>query len=213
MATKKPKNKEMVATFPDASERDKAVAKLALHPCSNAAAVIEKYATPFGAQDIGALVDGLAVTVKQVNNGDLGRAEAMLMTQAEALQSIFMNFSRRTLVQEYQKNLESFFRMAMKAQNQCRMTLETLATIKNPPIVYAKQANIAHGPQQVNNGQDFATSTRAGAHAGNSEIQTNELLEAQPYEPMDTRAPSTTSGTDSAMATMGTIDRAADNER
>jgi hypothetical protein len=44
-------------------------------------------------------------------------------------------------------------RMAMRAQNQCRMTLETLATIKNPPVVYAKQANINNGgQQQVNNG-------------------------------------------------------------
>ncbi|MDQ3581321.1 MAG: hypothetical protein M3495_06785 [Pseudomonadota bacterium] len=25
------------------------------------------------------------------------------------------------------------------------------ATIKNPPAVFARQANIAHGPQQVNN--------------------------------------------------------------
>ena len=39
-------------------------------------------------------------------------------------------------------------RMALKAQNQCRMTLETLATIKNPPVVFAKQANTAQGPQQ-----------------------------------------------------------------
>ena len=39
-------------------------------------------------------------------------------------------------------------RMAMKAQNQCRMTLETLATIKNPPVVFAKQANINNGGQQ-----------------------------------------------------------------
>jgi hypothetical protein len=31
------------------------------------------------------------------------------------------------------------------------MTLETLATIKNPPVVFARQANIAQGPQQVNN--------------------------------------------------------------
>ena len=30
--------------------------------------------------------------------------------------------------------------------------LETLANIKNPPTVFAQQANIAHRPQQVNNG-------------------------------------------------------------
>ena len=42
--------------------------------------------------------------------------------------------------------------MALRAQNQCRMTLETIATIKNPSVVFAKQANIAAGHQQVNNG-------------------------------------------------------------
>lgn len=34
-----------------------------------------------------------------------------------------------------------------KAQSQCRATLETLAAIKNPPVIYAKQANISNGPQ------------------------------------------------------------------
>jgi hypothetical protein len=43
--------------------------------------------------------------------------------------------------------------MALKAQNQCRMSLETLATIKKPPVVFARQANINNGgQQQVNNG-------------------------------------------------------------
>jgi hypothetical protein len=35
--------------------------------------------------------------------------------------------------------------MALKAQNQCRMTLEMLATFKNPPLILPKQANIARG--------------------------------------------------------------------
>jgi hypothetical protein len=77
------------------------------------------------------------------------RCESMLMGQAEALQAMFVSYARRAQAQEYQKNLESFFRMALKAQNQCRMTLETLAAIKNPPVVYTKQANIAHGPQLI----------------------------------------------------------------
>lgn len=48
--------------------------------------------------------------------------------------------------------------MALKAQAQCRATLETLAEIKNPqPTAFLRQANIAYGPQQVNNG------VRAGA--------------------------------------------------
>jgi hypothetical protein len=60
-----------------------------------------------------------------------------------------MNFAWRALAQTYQANLEAFFGMGLKAQNQCRMTL---ATIKNPPVVYAPQANIRNGgQQQVNN--------------------------------------------------------------
>ena len=34
---------------------------------------------------------------------------------------------------------DAFMRIALKAQNQCRMTLETLATINNPPLVFANQ--------------------------------------------------------------------------
>jgi hypothetical protein len=49
---------------------------------------------------------------------------------------------------------ERYLRLALKAQNQCRATLETLAAIKNPPVVFTKQANINHGNgnQQINNG-------------------------------------------------------------
>ncbi len=169
---------------------------------TNAAAVIEAYAQgPLGEQDFGTLTKGLANSIKRVQNNEMKESEAMLMGQAQALQSIFMNFSRRTLTQEYQKNIESFFRMAMKAQNQCRMTLETLATIKNPPVVYANQANIAHGHQQVNNG------VAAPAHAEKT-IQSNELLEAQDEQRLDTRTTSTASGLNSAMATVGEVNRA-----
>jgi len=48
-------------------------------------------------------------------------------------------------------------RLALRAQSQCRATLETLAVIKNPTTVaYVRQANIANGPQQVNNAPQTA---------------------------------------------------------
>ena len=35
--------------------------------------------------------------------------------------------------------------------------MEALAEMKNPhPVAFVKQANIAHGPQQVNNGGEVA---------------------------------------------------------
>jgi hypothetical protein len=72
-------------------------------------------------------------------------------------------------------------RLALKAQSQCRATLETLATVKNPPVLFAKQANIANGPQQVNNG----TPAPGPAPAGKVETISNELMEAQGAERLD----------------------------
>jgi len=57
--------------------------------------------------------------------------------------------------------------MALKAQNQCRMTLKTLATIKNPHVEFARQANINNaGQQQVNNGAAADPAYAHLAHVG-----------------------------------------------
>ncbi|MGB8884883.1 MAG: hypothetical protein WCC44_13525 [Azonexus sp.] len=104
-----------------------------------------------------------------INSGDMKQAEAMLMNQATALQSLFAKLVEKSMAQSHMPNLEGFMRLALRAQNQCRATLETLATIKNPPIIYAKQLNQTTGPQQINNG---ATAT---AHGRENEIDQNEL--------------------------------------
>jgi hypothetical protein len=74
--------------------------------------------------------------------------------QAQTLDAIFNGLARRTAVNagEYMAACETYLRLALKAQSQCRATLETLAMIKNPrPLAFVKHANIAAGPQQVNN--------------------------------------------------------------
>ena len=202
MAEKKSKTGRVVK-YAEPEPEALAAAALLLRPSANAAAIVQEYAKPFGEPDMGALINTLAASIDQVHSGDMKRCEAMLMGQAQALQSIFMNFSRRALKQEYQKSLESFFRMAMKAQNQCRMTLETLAAIKNPPVVFAKQTNIAHGPQQVNNG------TAAPAHGEKIINQSNELLGAEHGQRLDTGTAGTAAGINPKMATVGARHRAA----
>lgn len=82
--------------------------------------------------------------------GDLGRVERMLIGQAITLDTIFANLAERASRQEHLKSMETFMRLAMKAQAQCRATAEALALMKNPQP-YIRQANIAQGPQQVNN--------------------------------------------------------------
>jgi len=178
MASKtKAKKRITVAEFPKAAEAEKAdaSAKLFLSPSAQATAVAAEYLKgPFGEQDFRALFDGLSASVKDVWEGDTKRIEAMLFAQATALQTIFTSLARRAHSQEYVKHLETFLRLALKAQSQSRATLETLATIKAGPAIFARQANIAHGPQQVNNG--VLRPERAGARAGETDSAKTELL-------------------------------------
>lgn len=170
---------KVVPRVPDPADKEAAhrKARMALSPSLNGAGVAHEYLKqPFGDLDMGALVDCLSGGVKDVWAGDMKRAEAMLYGQAAALQAIFTNLARRANAQEYLKHLETYLRLALKAQSQCRATLETLATIKAGPVVIARQANIAHGPQQVNNGV-AAHNAQTPARAEQLESAQSELLD------------------------------------
>ncbi len=140
--------------------------------------------------------------------GDTNGIERMLIAQAHALDSMFANLARRAKNQENLAPLEAFLKLALKAQSQCRATLETLATIKNPPhVAFVKQANIAHGPQQVNNGVASEPAREEKT------IPQTELLENDHGQRMDTGTASTAGRGDPIMATVGTVDRAAHGRR
>lgn len=141
-----------------------------------------------------AVVTALTEITKRVNANNMHDVEATLMSQATTLNIIFGELSRRAAANmgEYLETSERYMRMALKAQNQCRMTLETLSNIKNPPVIYTKQANITNGPQQVNN----------LAHAGENKNQPIKILEQGHDERMDGRTQSQTSGGNSELETM-----------
>ncbi len=198
MATKKISAVTDVSTLTD-KERKELKARAALLPSANAAAVMQAYSA-FGEQDINLLKEGLQNKNTSIKDNDMFPCEAMLVGQANALQSIFVKLALRAANQEMLVHYETFLRLALKAQNQSRMTLETLATIKNPPVVFANQANINQGSgnQQVNNGTPAPAS-----HAKKNLNQQNELLEADHgSETMDTRTTGATIGKNPAMATM-----------
>jgi hypothetical protein len=143
-----------------------------------------------------AVVTAFAESAKRVNVNDLKDVEATLHSQAATLNLMFGEFSRRAALNmgEYVDATESYMRMALKAQNQCRMTLETLSNIKNPPVVYAKQANISNGPQQVNN--------TLHAHTGENQIQPSKVLEQIHEQRMDSPAQSATGQSNSELEAM-----------
>ncbi|CAN7497711.1 hypothetical protein LJR074_003441 [Acidovorax sp. LjRoot74] len=130
----------------------------------------------FGTLDVTECVMTLKQRVDTTHGGDLKHAETTLTAQAATLDAIFNEMARRAALNmgEYLDATERYMRLALKAQGQCRATLETLAAIKNPPIVFARQANIAHGPQQINNEAISGTTT---TRARKTRTRQNELLE------------------------------------
>lgn len=136
-----------------------------------------------------------------VQGGDLAHAEAMLINQATSLEALWVRLAERAMEQKHMPYLEGFMRLALRAQSQSRATLETLAAIKNPPVVYARQANVTTGPQQINNGTVTPSRTR--------EIKTEQSqLSGGTHELLpDTRAPGNAGGDDSTLEAVGEINR------
>ena len=57
--------------------------------------MLTAYNKDFGDVAINTLVDDLDAQCKRANNGDLARAETILMAQAQTLDSVFNNLARR----------------------------------------------------------------------------------------------------------------------
>lgn len=139
------------ATTPD--KRTLEPHELVLSPTIQSAVGIQAWGKFAGEVDLAKLLDDLRTRVEKVQGGDMQPVEAMLMGQAMTLETIFTSLARRATSQEYLKQFQAHLGLALKAQAQCRATLEALAEIKNPrPVAFVKQANISGGHQQVNNG-------------------------------------------------------------
>lgn len=217
MTTKK---KTVTTTTPAAAKKTSVLtpddkARLALMPSLNGVSVIHAYQGNVMGKDVDVnlMVDHLRTTFDEVKGGDLHTMEAMLISQATALQTIFTSLARRAQDQTSQRNLEAFLGLAMKAQSQSRATISALVDLKYPrQATFVKQANIAHGPQQVNNGRaDPAHSAQATTRGKETILEQNKLLEAdhgQPGGRMDTRATQTSKRSYQAMEAVESIHRA-----
>ena len=160
--------------------------------------------------DTPALIEALRHQTKAVQKGDLRAAEAMLMNQATALQSLFVKLTETGLQANLLRQQETALRLALKAQSQCRATLETLANIKNPPVVYARQANVTTGPQQINNGsQTTPTGMREKVFEENKLKELNH--EAQQW--LDTGTTSAAGGTHHGAKALAPVHRAEKRNR
>ncbi len=183
------------------------MADAVVQPFVDNAMVVVDFARPgVGEVDLTATVRSLKEASAKVQSGSLENAEAILTSQAVALNAIFASLARRsaeTISGGHIEVGERFLRLALKAQAQSRTTLETLASIKNPPVIYARQANIANGPQQVNNHAPKAS-------VKDDIVTPTKLLEANLGERLDGRAAVAAITGDPALEAVGAVDRTED---
>lgn len=148
---------------------------------------------------------GTVEAIKSINkqiveNDHLQAVEEILINQAHTLENLFHHCIEKVTGSKYINQLQVYMTMALKAQDQCRKTLVSLAQIKNPrQTSFIKQQNNAIN-QQVN-------LEKIQDH------KTNELLEVKPYDTMDTRTPITAISTHPSMETLAEIDRSENHRR
>lgn len=168
--------------------------------------------------EISELVGATQQAVERAKRGGTEQADSLLTSQAIALNAVFLEMSRRAALNmgSHLRATETYMRLALKAQSQCRTTLETLAEIKNPrAVAFVKQANIAGGHQQVNNiapespGPVPEETGRAGTKSRRNELL-EEISDAQWLDPR--AAPAAGAG-NPGLATVGAGDRPAKRRR
>ncbi len=185
--------------------REEQMAGLVTGGVLNSTALIAAYSKDlFGEIDITACHQAMLNRAKDIKGGNLDYAETLLISQAAALDAIFGTCAGRAKINmgQYPQAADSYMRMALRAQSQCRATLETLALVKNPQP-YVRQQNIA-AQQIVNNGKSSAR--------GENSKSANELIKDKrgEYETLDTGGTAETGRTDKELEAVGTIDRSKD---
>ena len=175
LAAAPPKNRLTVNVHVEKGEDvDRAIGRTYLSPEVNAGLNMSAWN---GELSVDGIRRALSEQINEVAGGSMARPEAMLLSQAHVLDSLFNVLAAKAQNQTYIPNLETFLRLGLKAQAQCRATIQTLSDVKNPSVVYARQANFSGGHQQINNN---GVPAQATTHAEKTAKLQNELLvEAQ----------------------------------
>jgi hypothetical protein len=96
-------------------------------------------------------VDHLQKVTAKAEGGDLAIASRLLAAQALTLDSMFSELARRAALNmgEDIGAAESYGRLALKAQSNCRATLETLAKLHQPREQTVRHVHVNEGGQAV----------------------------------------------------------------
>lgn len=211
------KTKSLQVVLQEGETEAQAMARAVSNPVSNATVTVFQFnqlSGVTGSVDITALQSELAARVMKVHQGEMERPEAILVAQAHTLDALFNSLGQRAAMNfgaGHKDAGETYLRLALKAQSQCRTTLEALAEIKNPTApTFVKQQNIAHN-QQVNNGVTGNPPVSAPSRTHEKDVTpTNELLEASNGERLDFETARAAGGVHPNLEAVGALHRSKD---
>lgn len=150
---------------------------------SSAALTIDFGRSVYGELDMAFLHSEVERSALAIQEGDLSELEVMLIGQAKALESMFVNLGRKANSQEYLRNMKVYMNLALKAQSQSRSTMQVLIEMKRPrQVIVTQQANISNGNQQVNNGVTQENMGNSTAVEKIIENEPNKLMESNHEE-------------------------------
>jgi hypothetical protein len=151
------------------------LANLGLAPEFKAAVTAHAYAPLIGEQSLGTVFQRIGELSTRSVKGNSKDLEYMLTSQAIVLDSIFnrLAIQAHASVGKHPKVVDTYLRLALKAQSQCRATAEALAVLKSPRQ-YINQTNVA-GAMQINIERE---STHVDRGAEGKDAASNPTLEA-----------------------------------
>ena len=189
------------------AKADRFSARVATDGTCNAVVVQQYLPGVNGGGDAQALADIGGEQARAVGAGDLSQLERMLLSQATALQAMFVDLACRGKQQTSRDALQVYTTLALKCATGSRQAITALAELRTPKtVMFAKQANLTTGPQQVVNNGVAATLPESGmgkarrlddpkaqaaikaprrTHAGEFQPGRNELLEERHGERLD----------------------------
>lgn len=128
------------------------LAEIGLNPAATSMATTEIFNKgSFGTQSVTDLLDVMREHIAAAEKGDLSQQRALLVGQASSLNAIFMELARRAGANmgEYINAAQIYMRLALKAQAQCRSTIESLDRLVNGHEQTVKHVHVGQGGQAV----------------------------------------------------------------
>ena len=140
-----------IAASKDVSDARR-LAEVGLDPAAHGMAALRLYNKgSFGAIDTTETYLVMQEHVKAAKGGDITHYRAMLAMQADALNSIFTELARRAACNmgEYINASQIYLRLGLKAQAQCRSTIEALDRLTTGHVQTVKHVHVNEGGQAV----------------------------------------------------------------